>query len=107
MSKFVEGAIIRHSWGYEQTNIDYFKIIKRTEGKGVWLTLQAMTQESVHDSLKMTGVCVPGKIIAGSKPIRRKLLIDSKGEERGIAIERSYGWGQLWDGKPSHYSSYG
>lgn len=101
---YTEGQILRHSWGYEQTNIDFFMIVKR---KGDWLTLQKMTSKIVDDnSPAMTGHCVPGEIRTDVKPFRRKIH-SYNGEERGCGIHRSYGWASLWDGKPSWFSYYG
>lgn len=100
------GAILEHSWGYDQTNIDFFVIVKRTDSpKGVtFLTLQEMTTADKNETGFMTGDCQPGVIVENAKPFRRKLH-SYDGEERGVAIE-SYGWCSLWDGKPARWSSY-
>jgi len=101
--EYTEGKIISHSWGYEQTNIDFFKIIKRS---GSFVTLQPL--ESIEKSdgpLTMTGSCTPGEPMPGGKIIRRKVHTRD-GKESGVAI-KSYGWASLWDGQPEHFSSYG
>lgn len=101
------GAILEHSWGYDQTNIDFFVIVKRSDtARGdTWLTLQAMTSRSV-ETARMQGNCTPHEINAGAKPFRRKLAKQaSDGMEIGVGIH-SYGWCSLWDGKPAHTTSY-
>lgn len=101
------GAILEHSWGYDQTNIDFFVIVKRSDTpKGdTWLTLQEMTVGSKTETGFMQGRCTPGEVRDDAKPIRRKLH-KWQGEERGVGIERSYGWASLWDGKPANWTAY-
>ena len=108
--KYEVGAILEHSWGYDdQTNIDYFVIVKRSETpKAIWLTLLPMTIGSREETMWAQGTCVPGVVKADAKPFRRKLHVDTRNAERrefGVAIE-SYGWCSLWDGKASHWTAY-
>lgn len=100
------GAILENSWGYDQTNIDFYVIVKRTDNpNGVtWLTLQRLGYASKDETGFMQGRCTPGEIRENAKPFRRKLH-KWNGEERGVAIE-SYGWCNLWDGKPSAWTAY-
>ena len=99
------GAILCDSWGYDQTNIDYYCIIAR---KGEWLTVQAMKKYSnpeAHQS--MTTTEVPFGIDYSQKPLR-KLLKIFNGEERGFSF-RNYsggGWCSLWNGKAKTASHY-
>jgi len=104
--KYEVGAIIFDSWGYEQTNIDYYCIIER---KGQWLTLLPMKANSIAEAPKsMTTQETPLEIDYSQKPIRKKLKIFN-GEESGFTF-RDYaggGWCRLWDGKTkvaSHYA---
>jgi hypothetical protein len=98
---FTEGKIIVYSWGYEQTNQDFYKILKR---QGDYVTIVEMDYKETYDARSMTGTKVPTEIKTGAKPFRRKVH-SRDGKESGIAIE-SYGWGNLWDGDPAHYSTY-
>jgi hypothetical protein len=102
-SAYVVGAILEHSWGYEQTNIDYFLVVRR---KGLWLWVVPIGKKNVTPTGFMSGTCEPDPAnILDPKPIRRKLHV-WQGQERGIAIERSYGWCDVWNGKPSHWTAY-
>jgi hypothetical protein len=105
-TEYEPGAILEYSWGYDQTNIDYFMVTKRTTSpKGaVNLTLVPMTTEDVVETGFMSGRCSPGMPELDAKPVRRKLH-QWGGQERGVAI-RSYGWCSLWDGSRSNWSSY-
>jgi hypothetical protein len=100
------GAILYDSWGYEQTNIDYYCIIER---KGDWLTLLPMKADSASEGpLSMCTIETPLIIDDSNKPIRKKLKIFD-GKESGFSF-RNYcggGWCKLWDGKSkiaSHYA---
>jgi len=103
---YVPGKIIYNSWGYDQTNIDFYMITKRS---GMFVTLVPMgSREAEHRgvpfNLSMTGTVVPTEVKRGAKPFRRKVHFRD-GKESGIAI-KNYGWASLWDGKPVHYTSY-
>ena len=99
---YTKGQIVEYSWGYDQTNIDYFVITKRTPKM---VTLQPIGSERTYNAHHMTGTCMPNLGMVLDKPaIRRKVAVRD-GEEVGIAIN-SYGWADLWDGEPGHYSAY-
>ncbi len=115
-SSYQVGDILSYSWGYDQTNIDFFVVVKRTESaKGVvFLTLQEVAA-SVSDEVGfMTYKTVPARDGDGNvipkpgKPIRRKLHVDTRGggrREIGVAIN-SYGWCSTWSGNPVTMSTY-
>jgi hypothetical protein len=52
---FKVGEILHTSWGYDQTNVEYFEI---TEVKGKFLTLREIAQETVQVGSD-SGKCVP------------------------------------------------
>lgn len=103
------GAILEDSWGYEQTNIDFYCIIKRSESNGkVWLVVQKMLKK-VRDgeNMSMSTYETPSVIDTNEKPIRKKLKVFN-GEEAGFSF-RDYsggGWCRLWDGKESLATHY-
>ncbi len=100
--EYVAGKIISNSWGYDQTNIDFYMILKRS---GNFVTIQRMSQVDDHDHARMTGSTVPKAINPKAKSFRRKVHCNREGREIGLAVH-SYGWASLWDGQPEHYSSY-
>ena len=56
IEKYVVGAVLYSSWGYEQTNIDFYQIL---EVKGITLTLQPIRQNRTYsrdDSGKCTAI---------------------------------------------------
>jgi hypothetical protein len=96
------GAILKYSWGYDQTNIDFFCIVKISEK---FLTLLPMRSVVTRNTGWAMGKSIPTTIDESAKPIRRKLAKDGKGIPFGVAI-RSYGWCKLWNGKEAEWTAY-
>lgn len=106
------GDIFYSSWGYDQTNIDFFEVVKVS---GAMVTLQKLARETSQDDGcgSMTGKVIPilGKVAVeypGAnpvpvKPIKRKVRVYPSGP--CIRIE-SYATAWPWDGKPKSCSWY-
>ena len=62
-----EGDILRASWGYDQTNIDYYQVT-RVIGKSVEVREIGQQTES---TAYMQGVCVPAPNVFKGEPMRR------------------------------------
>jgi cell division protein YceG involved in septum cleavage len=94
------GQIFVETWGYDQTNVDYFQVISV---KGVTATLQAI--ESIEtETQPMAGHSVPVKDHFKGKPFQKRVV--DYGEGRPSFSGVSHGWMSLWDGKPVGCSSY-
>jgi hypothetical protein len=102
--KFEPGAILENSWGWEQTNIDFFCIIDR---KGDWVTVLPMVQERGPEIGFMTNKETPISINWNAKP-RRKKLHSFDGKESGFSFGNytGAGWCRLWDGKETYSTHY-
>jgi hypothetical protein len=102
--KFEPGAILNDSWGWDQTNVDFYCIIER---KGEWVTVLPMSKETSPEIGFMTNDVTPLKINFNAKPIRKKLKTFD-GKESGFSF-RNYtggGWCNLWKGKPVNETHY-
>lgn len=91
----VVGDFFYASWGYDQTNIDFFRVVGLTP-KGV--RLQHWTSACAPDSERV----VPGDRPAGTA-IMTKLL---RPDGRSTAWQ-SYADLYLWDGKPKYQTAPG
>lgn len=103
------GDILKSSWGYEQTNVSFYQVVKAT---AKMLTVRRIGSEMESDAeLSMSGKVVPkvGVFMEGSRSeeLRRKVL-------DGDTIKiNSYAYAYLMqpreDGsfKPSYVSFYG
>ena len=112
------GAIIYCSWGYEQTNINFYRIEKRT---GAFVTLIPLLQRDRNETHYMSGTTMPSatpkdyaedhdpawsnKDKENPKPTFRRKLCIRDGHVNGINVF-GCGWASLWDGTPMSWSSY-
>ncbi len=101
-NKYEVGAILVNSWGWEQTNIEFYCIVSRNRD---WVGIVPMSKKITEKEVSfMTNKVEPFQAI-DSKPIRKKIKIYN-GEESGFSLN-GMGWCKLWDGKPvteSHYA---
>jgi hypothetical protein len=93
------GEILVYSWGYEQTNIEFYQIISTTAKTIVMCEIKSQVTE---DKKYMTADEMPLKDAFIGKPMRKKPYI---WRDR-ICVNMDYGSCERWDGTPQHSSSY-
>ena len=64
------GSIFRSTWGYEQTNVDHYVVVRMTE-KTVWL--QQIGNEVVEECGWASAYVKPDPLRKFGEPLRRKL----------------------------------
>ena len=97
------GDILECSWGYDQTNIDFYYVIKKA---GSYITFIPMSNKIVeYNSNDMTGKVVPNEPNYTAKPLRRKIQKSSISNSIWVKIN-SYSSASKWNGKPQYFSSY-
>ena len=93
--------ILRYSWGWEQTNIEFYVVVKTTPAM---IHLRRIGQENT--GFDMFGTTVPLTGIDERHPeILKKRVVDL-GSGYGEVVRMEYGSAKLWDGTPQRYSSY-
>lgn len=94
------GDIFYNSWGYDQTNIDWYQVTK------VSPTGKTCKIRPIAGKLKetgfMSGQTVPHKGKFTGKEIQKKIRISGK----EVNLPMPHGWCPMWDGKPKHSSWY-
>lgn len=97
VNPFKVGDILGSSWGYEQTNVDFYQIIAVTAKT---LTIQQMRKDS-EETGWLQGTCTPrpNDFVKDSKPMVRKV-------HSNYINLTSYSGASLWDGKPMHWTAY-
>ena len=95
--KLVIGDILVSSWGYEQTNIDYYQVTKLVGKASVEITPIGQRRK---ETAFMQGTCVPVPGDFTGEPLRKRV----QGSDYVKITSYSYAW--KWDGKPRHWSSY-
>ncbi len=100
---YTVGSILYSSWGYDQTNIDFYLVVAR---KGDWVTLQPMNKTKTYNG-HMSGTCVPTDVVELASTFRRRLRIDAAtGTCYGCKGPDSYNSLRDWDGRPRYFSEY-
>ena len=102
------GDIFHYSWGYDQTNANFFEVVGVPSDKSILI-------REIGYKIKQTGdmsgnaVPTPGKYLERSqfvkdnKPALKR--VQKSGESVYITI-RSFGWCDLWTGDPVYVSWY-
>ncbi len=94
---FKTGDVVCSSWGYDQTNVDFY-VVTRTTAHFVWLRPIAQRAE---ETLSMQGTCQPETPI---RPIGDEQK--HKASASGWITLTSYSGASMWDGRPKSWSSY-
>lgn len=96
------GDILSSSWGYDQTNVDFYEVRKVM---GSMIVLQKVENKIVRDSVSTVYV-VPALGQYKGAPIRRKVGPRWNGEGYTVNIS-SYAGASKWDGTPMGQTAAG
>jgi hypothetical protein len=91
--------IVSNSWGYDQTNVDWYQVVKTTE-HFVWLREIAA---EVKETSFMSGPSAPKPGQFVSEEITKH---KASSGEYGNSVCFEFGSGSKWDGQPMHCSWY-
>jgi hypothetical protein len=91
------GAILSSSWGYDQTNVDFFEVTGMTKS-GRTVTIRELAKIKTYDG-DMTGKvrAIPGKYVGA--PMTRRVT-------GGWIKVSGHQHGGLWDGTDKYFSEY-
>ena len=92
------GQILVSSWGYDQTNIDYYQVVAKTEKTVV---IRAISQAVDHSSQTQDHVVAAKGQFVGEPMTKR---VNPQGNSVRIA---SYAHAYPWDGKPDCQTAAG
>jgi len=116
------GDILHHSWGYDQTNCDFYQVVEVKKASVVLRKIGAKTVPGSEGF--MSESLMPEKdafIIEGSQALTKKnkaITPDNptifkrvsfyvkEDETLRYFIPTPYGWCDLWEGKPEYNSWY-
>lgn len=98
-----EGDVLVSSWGYDQTNVDFYKVLVPAEA-GKYCTLVKVGQKYVSgDAWSGTVVAVPEQVMGAPFKKRVKPATSYSGPSVKIA---SYAYASPWDGRPKSQTGY-
>ena len=96
LSKYVEGAILRYSFGYDMTTNHYYQIV-RVKGRSI--VIRRIASAVVHGDGGYSGT---------ERPIKDAFLDDEPELTKrvtlnGVKIEHKHAY--LWDGRPNYFNN--
>lgn len=95
--KLAVGHLLYSTWGYEQTNADFYKVLRLVGARSVELVKVAAN--TTHEGANYTGTAIPGEATIGDPFVKRVGIHDS------VRLT-SYSSASLWDGRPIAWSAY-
>lgn len=92
------GDIFVYKWGYDQTNVDFYQVIKATAKT---VTVRQIEAEAVTEEGFMSDRCVArrDKFKAHKEPMRKLVQPDG-------SLHFDYGTARRWDGRPQDRTWY-
>ena len=97
--KLEVGHILKSSWGYDQTNVDFYQVVELVGTKSVKIVKLGYAAKDYDTS--MSGKVLPGEPIAGTEMVKRV----SGYNGTSVAIT-SYASAYLWEGTPAFFSEW-
>lgn len=100
------GDILVNSWGYEQTNVDFFQVV---ESKGQTVKLRSIAARSTGEiagHMSDHVVAVKDAFVDTRNDAYEKVDFIVKRVSYGKTIKMKFGVCSLWDGRPMHRSWY-
>ena len=94
-----QGDVFVSSWGYEQTNVDVYEVVKVTAKTVILIPIERKVQ--LKGFMRYTVMPIPG---SGKGKAFRRRIIDCF--DVPACRITSYATARLWDGKAREGSSY-
>jgi hypothetical protein len=92
------GDVIYNSWGYDQTNVDFYEVVKASANH-VWLQPIART---LKETGFMSGEATPYPGQRYGEITQHRVTVYNAGN----SVHFEFGAGSKWDGKPKYCSWY-
>lgn len=100
------GEILENSWGYDQTNIDFYQVTRIVGAQSVAIRQICSREVQVDGDHWLTGHVVPDPDnFKGPELIKRVQAAGSYNGGRG-SISMEFGAASFWNGKPTYYTAY-
>ena len=98
---FEVGHVLYASWGYEQTNIDFFQVTRIIGAHTVEVREVSQIAADTGNEPWMTGKCLPRLDGFTGEPMRRRV----NGRSKSVRIDKVR-TAFLWDGRPLNWTGY-
>lgn len=115
------GDILHHSWGYDQTNCDFYQVVevkkasvvlrkigtKTVSGSEGFMSESLMPVKDAFIEKGTQALTKFGDITPQNPSIQKRVVFYVKDDDTlRYYISVPYGWCDLWNGKPEYSSSY-
>lgn len=94
-TKIQLGTIFYDSWGYDQTNVDFYEVTKIVSDKTIEVT--AISCQRLDENEEKV---IPVSQAYHGEPMRKRI-------NKWGSIAMEYGHARLWDGKPKYCTAFG
>lgn len=96
--------IFCYSWGYDQTNIEWFQVLSLTKS-GKSATFRKVKKIEVPKADLMCGTTTPDRNNFSERdlPFTKRIKLSSYGE---LVVKMDYSSMVRWNGEPKHYSTW-
>jgi hypothetical protein len=91
------GHVLKASWGYDQTNVDFYQVTALVSDKTV--ELRKIASQDATQLTSMSGRVLPVRDAFCGEPMRKRAT------RNGVRIDSSR-FASVWDGMPAYESSY-
>lgn len=122
VNPFKVGDILHHSWGYDQTNCDFYQVVETKKASVVLRKIGSETVEGSEGFMSCSLMPVKDAFVEKGRHALTKYSDDITPENPTVTkrvsfyvkeddslkyfIPVPYGWCDLWDGKPEYSSWY-
>jgi hypothetical protein len=99
------GDILHYSWGYDQTQCEFYQVTATTPGT---ITMREVAQQTAPGSTVPHGMAdsrlaLKGEFLADEEPITKRVQYSAEGPG---SVTMKHGCASLWDGRPKYRSWY-
>lgn len=116
------GDILHHSWGYDQTNCDFYQVVEvkkasvvlrkigatTVPGSEGFMSESLMPEKDAFITKGFQALTKHDKYITPDNPTITKRVSFYVKDDKTLRyfVPTPYGWCDLWDGKPEYHSWY-
>jgi len=109
------GDIFVHSWGYDQTNIDFYQVVRKTLNSVIVSPIASNPVSNSEGVMSNRVMPIKDEFVIKHTALNDKQInTDGIKQIRKVVKEQGstyylptrFGWCSLWDGKPQYQSWY-
>jgi hypothetical protein len=104
-TRFQVGSILHGSWGYEQTNCEFYKVVRAT-ANSVWMVKLCNVMVDSNGLSSMASNVVPGEPAADGKVYGPARICKGSAADSCLEPRHKHAGLTVWNGKPKYSSWY-